>query len=322
MRRREFIAGIGSAAALPVVGRAQRRMPVVGFLGVGTPRPNAGFVVAFRQGLTEAGYTEGQNVAIEYVWRNTQSAPMRMLAAELVHHQVAAIAVFVNSGALAAKAATATIPIVFIYGGDPVNDGLVASLSKPGGNVTGVTSMITELGGKRLSILHDLVPGATIAFFSGDSRYLHVEEQRSEILSAANALGRQIIILETPTERDYEAAFTRIVQSQAGALIVGAFTFPNTNKIVALAAHYKVPAMYPSRDYVMAGGLMSYSAGYTDLYRQVGIYTGRILHGEKPADLPVQRPTKFEFVINLRTAKAIGIEIPGSLLAIADEVIE
>jgi putative tryptophan/tyrosine transport system substrate-binding protein len=235
---------------------------------------------------------------------------------------VAVIAVFVNSGALAAKAATATIPIVFMYGGDPVNDGLVASLSKPGGNVTGITSVITELGGKRLSLLRDLVPRAPIAFFSGDSRYLHVEAQRSEILSAANALGRQIIILETPADRDYEAAFSRIVQNQVGALIVGAFTFPNTNKIVTLAARYKVPTIYPSRDYVIAGGLMSYGAVNADLYRQAGVYTGRILHGEKPADLPVQRPTKFEFVVNLRTAKAIGIEIPPRLLAIADEVIE
>jgi putative tryptophan/tyrosine transport system substrate-binding protein len=323
MRRREFIASLGSAVAWPHVARAQQpAMPVIGFLGLGLPRPNADFVVAFRGGLAEAGYVEGQNVAIEYVWANAQSARMRVRAAGLVDHQVAVIVTFVNSAAHAAKAATARIPIVFMYGGDPVNDGLVASLSKPGGNVTGVTSMITELGGKRLSILHDLVPGAKIAFFSGDSRYLHVEEQRSEILSAANALGRQIIILETPTERDYEAAFTRIVQSQAHALIVGAFTFPNTNKIVALAAHYKVPAMYASRDYVMAGGLMSYSASYTDLYRQVGIYTGRILHGEEPADLPVQRPTKFEFVINLRTAKALGLNLPPTLLAIADEVIE
>src|SRR5258708_4488533 len=272
MRRRDFIAGLGGAAAAwPRAARAQQRMPVVGFIGLGTPRPNADFVVAFRQGLTEAGYTEGQNVAIEYLWRNSQSAPMRALAAELVHHQVAAIAVFVNSGALAAKAATATIPIVFMYGGDPVNDGLVASLNKPGGNVTGVTSIVTALGGKRLSLLRDLVPrAATIAFFSGDSRYLHVEEQRSEILSAANALGRQIIILETPTDRDYEAAFSRIIQSQAGALIVGAFTFPNTNKIVALAARYKVPTMYPSRDYVMAGGLMSYGAVYTHICRHGG----------------------------------------------------
>ena len=203
-----------------------------------------------------------------------------------------------------------------------MNDGLVASLNKPGGNVTGVTSIVTELGGKRLSLLRDLVPRAMIAFFPGDSRYLHVEEQRSEILSAANALGRQVIILETPTDRDYEGAFSRIVQSQAGALIVGAFTFPNTNKIVALAARYKVPTMYPSRDYVMAGGLMSCGTVYTNLCRQVGIYTGRILHVEKPADLPVQQPTKFELVINLKTAKALGLEIPRILLALADEVIE
>jgi ABC-type uncharacterized transport system substrate-binding protein len=324
IRRREFIAGLGGAAAWPLAARAQQpAMPVIGFLGLGLPRPNADFVVAFRGGLAETGYVEGQNVAIEYLWANAQSARMRVLAAGLVDHQVAVIVTFVNSAAHAAKAATARIPIVFMYGGDPVKDGLVAGLSQPGGNVTGVTDIITELGGKRLNLLRDLVPQVTtIAFFSGDSSYLHFAEQSSQMLSAALALGRQVIILETHSDRDYEAAFTRLNERQAGALIVGAFTFPNANKIVALAARYKIPTIYPNRGYVAAGGLMSYSAANTDLYRQVGIYAGRILKGEKPAGLPIQQPTKFELVINLKTAKELRLEIPRILLAQADEVIE
>jgi putative tryptophan/tyrosine transport system substrate-binding protein len=326
MRRRDFIVGLaGAAAAWPRAAHAQQTaMPVIGFLDWGSPRPNADFVVAFRQGLAETGYVEGQNVAIEYRWANGQSGRMPALAAELVQRQVAVvIPVLATSAARAARAATSTIPIVFAYGGDPVKDGLVASLNQPGGNVTGVTDIVTELGGKRLSLLRDLVPQATTAgFLSGDSSYLLYEEQRSEILAAARALERQIVILETRSDRDYEAAFTTLIQRKAGALVVGAFTFRNTNKILALAARYEIPTVYPGRGYVVAGGLMSYGAVRLDIFRQVGQYTGRILKGEKPADLPVVLPTKFEFVINLKTAKTLGLEIPPTLLALADEVIE
>ena len=266
--RREFISLLGGAAAWPLAVRAQQpAMPVVGFLGLGSPQP------------------------------------MGRLRA--------------------AKAATSTIPIVFAYGGDPVKGGLVASLSHPGGNVTGVTAINAELVSKWLSLAGDLVPQATtVGFFSGDSSYLAYEDRKSQILAAARALGRQVIILETRSDLDYEAAFKTLVQREAGALIVGPFAFRNTNEILALAARYKIPTIYPRRSYVEAGGLMSYAADYADTYRQAGVYTGRILAGAKPADLPVMLATKFELVINLKTAKALGLEISPTLLATAHEVIE
>jgi putative ABC transport system substrate-binding protein len=328
MRRREFITLLGSTVAPPILwplaARAQKpSMPVIGFLHWDSFRPDAGFVVAFRQGLAEVGYVEGQKVAIEYRSANGQFARLPALAAELVQSRVAAIAAVGALGpARAAKAATSTIPIVFAYGGDPVDDGLVASLNQPGGNVTGVTFDPGELGGKRLSLLRDLVPHATtLAFLSGDSSYSAYEDEKTKILAAAHALGRQVIILETHSDSDYEAAFTTLVQRQAGALIVGPFVFRNTNKIVVLAARYKIPTIYPNRGYVAAGGLMSYAANI-DMNRQAGNYTGRILKGVKPAELPVLQPTKFDLVINLKTAKALGLEIPAMLLVLADEVIE
>ena len=225
--------------------------------------------------------------------------------------------------ALAAKAATSTISIVFAYGGDPVKDGLVGGLNHPGGNITGVTAINAELVSKRLSLVGDLVPQTTaIAFLSADLNSILYEDQKSQMLTAARALGRQVIILETRSERDYEMAFKTLVERGAGALVVGPFAFRNTNEILALAARYKIPAIYPRRDYVERGGLMSYAADYADTFRQAGIYTGRILKGEKPVDLPVVQATKFELVINLNSAKALGIAIPGTLLAIANEVIE
>jgi putative ABC transport system substrate-binding protein len=327
IRRREFITLLGGAAAWPLVARAQQpAMPVVGFLGLGSPRPMGRLVAAFRQGLAKAGYVEGQNVAIEFRWADfSQSARLPALAAELVHRQVAVIFTGGFGGpAFAAKAATSTIPIVFAYGGDPVKGGLVASLSHPGGNVTGVTAINAELVSKWLSLAGDLVPQATtVGFLSGDSSYLaFYEDQKSQILAAARALGRQVIILETRSDLDYEAAFKTLVQREAGALIVGPFAFRNTNEILALAARYKIPTIYPRRDYVEAGGLMSYAADYADTFRQAGVYTGRILAGAKPADLPVMLATKFELVINLKTAKALGLEISPTLLATAHEVIE
>ena len=325
MKRRQFIVLLGSAAAWPLAARAQQpAMPTVGFLGSGSPQPMGRLVAAFRQGLAKAGYVEGQNVAIEFRWAGSQSARLPALAAELVHRQVAVIFTGGFGGpAFAAKAATSTIPIVFAYGGDPVKGGLVASLSHPGGNVTGVTAINAELVSKWLSLAGDLVPQATtVGFFSGDSSYLAYEDRKSQILAAARALGRQVIILETRSDLDYEAAFKTLVQREAGALIVGPFAFRNTNEILALAARYKIPTIYPRRDYVEAGGLMSYAADYADTFRQAGVYTGRILAGAKPADLPVMLATKFELVINLKTAKALGLEISPTLLATAHEVIE
>ena len=325
--RRELLAALGGAAvAWPLTASAQQQqaMPVIGFLGLGSPQPMGRLVAAFRQGLAKAGYVEGQNVAIEFRWAGSQSARLPALAAELVHRQVAVIFTGgFGSPIRAAKAATSTIPIVFAYGGDPVKGGLVASLSHPGGNVTGVTAINAELVSKWLSLAGDLVPQATtVGFFSGDSSYLAYEDRKSQILAAARALGRQVIILETRSDLDYEAAFKTLVQREAGALIVGPFAFRNTNEILALAARYKIPTIYPRRDYVEAGGLMSYAADYADTYRQAGVYTGRILAGAKPADLPVMLATKFELVINLKTAKALGLEISPTLLATAHEVIE
>jgi putative tryptophan/tyrosine transport system substrate-binding protein len=325
MRRREFITLLGGAAAWPVAVRAQQpTAPVVGFLDLGSPsRLMERLVAAFREGLAKAGYVEGQNVKIEFRWANSQSARLPTLAAELVDRQV--VVIFTGgwlAPALAAKAATSTIAIVFAYGGDPVKDGLVVGLNRPGGNITGVTAINAQLVSKWLSLASDLVPQAmTIAFLSGDYSIAY-EDQRSQLLAAARALGRQVVILETHSDRDYEMAFKTLVQREAGALVVGAFAFRNTNEILALAARYKIPTIYPRRDYVDRGGLMSYAADYADTFRQAGIYTGRILKGEKPANLPVVQATKFEFLINLKTAKALGLTLPPGLLAIADEVIE
>jgi putative ABC transport system substrate-binding protein len=321
MKRREFMTLLGGGAiAWPLSARAQQpAMPVVGFLGYWeSPKSISGSLVALRQGLAEAGFVEGRNVAIEYRWANYRFDRLQALATELVRRPVAVIvAAGFGAPVVAAKAATSTIPIVFTYGGDPVRDGYVASLNRPGGNVTGVAAINSELGGKRLGLLRDLVPQATtVAFLS-----LPAEAERNQLLAAARELGRQLVILEVQSVRDYEAAFTTLVHRQAGALVVGA-TALDTDKIVELVARYKIPAIYPRRDYVEAGGLMSYAADYNDIFRQAGTYTGRILKGEKPADLPVSLPTKFELVINLKTAKALGLEIPPLLLAIADEVIE
>jgi ABC-type uncharacterized transport system substrate-binding protein len=326
MKRREFITLLGGAvAAWPLVVRAQQpAMPVVGFLDLGSPRLMERMVAAFRQGLAKAGYVEGQNVAIEFRWADSQSDRLAALATDLVHRQVAVIFTGGWGGtAHTAKAATSTIPIVFAYGGDPVKDGLVAGLNRPGGNVTGVTATNSQLVSKWLSLVGDLIPKATpIAFLSGDSSSIAYEDQKSQMLAAARVQGRQVIVLETRSERDYEMAFKTLVQREAGGLIVGPFAFRNTNAILALAARNKIPTIYPRRDYVERGGLMSYAADYADTFRQAGIYTGRILKGEKPADLPVVQATKFELLINLRTAKALDLTFPPGVLAIADEVIE
>jgi putative ABC transport system substrate-binding protein len=324
LRRREFIAGLGGAAVSPLAARAQQpAMPVIGYLYSGTPQPSG--VAAFRKGLSEAGYVEGRNVAIEYRFAHNENDRLPELAADLVRHRVAVIATPGSVlAALAAKSATTTIPIVFAIGNDPVQAGLVPSLNRPGGNVTGVTAMAMELGAKRLGLLHELVPGAT-RFAALVGRYNpNLELATTEMNTAASAFGRPIEILLAGTNREIDTAFASLVEKRAEALVVyPAPLFGNRRvQIVTLAARLAVPAIYSSREFAEAGGLMSYGTNNTDQLRYSGIYTGRILKGEKPADLPVQRPTKFEFVINQQTARTLGITVPPTLFAIADEVIE
>jgi putative ABC transport system substrate-binding protein len=325
LRRREFIGLVGGGAAWPLAAMAQQpALPVVGFLNFwASPDPNAALLRAFRRGLVETtGYVEGQNVAIEYRGANGQSARLPALAAELVRRQVAVIvAAQFSSPALAAKAATSTIPIVFMYGGDPVHDGLVASLNRPGGNVTGVAFINSQLGGKRLSLLRDLVPQARTVgiLFSADPRFY--EDQKAQMLEAVGALGLELVIVER-AGRDYEAAFATLAERKVQALIVSANVFGNFEALIALSARHKIPTIYPNRNYVVAGGLMSYGGSFDGIWRQVGNYTGRILKGAQPTDLPVVRSTKFDLAINLKTAKALGLEMPKILLIQADEVIE
>jgi putative ABC transport system substrate-binding protein len=328
MRRREFITLLSGAAAWPLAAGAQQRtMPVIGFLGLGSPSPNpASSGNPFRDGLKEAGYVPGQNVAIEFSWANFQPSLLPRLAADLVRRQVAVI---VTTGspyaAVAAKAATSTIPIVFMLGDDPLKYGLIDSFNRPGGNVTGVS--FPALASKRLNLLLELVPQVTrVGYLSGPRESPVFEEMTSDMLAAGTALGRDIIVLEV-RRLDFEAAFATLVEQRAGALIVGNYTLfydsRNRDRILEQAARHKIPTTYPGRVFAVDGGLMSYDADSMAAVRQVGAYyVGRILKGAKPADLPVQQPTKFQLVINLKTATALGIEVPPTLLAIADEVIE
>jgi putative ABC transport system substrate-binding protein len=321
MRRREFVTLLGGTAALwPLKARAQEpSLPTIGFLGSwASPKPVEHSLVAFRQGLAAVGFVEDQNVTIEYRWGNFQFDRLKALAADLVRHPVSVIvAAGFGAPVLAAKAATSTIPIVFTYGGDPVRDGLVANLNRPEGNVTGAATINSELGGKRLNLLRDLIPQATtVAFLSRPN-----DDEKNQLSAAARELGRELVLLEIRGIRDYEAAFLTLVSRQAKGLVVGAAPL-NDNKILELVARYKVPAIFQRREQVEAGGLMSYGADYADVFRQAGIYTGRILKGEKPSNLPVMLSAKFEFIINLKTAKALGLEIPPTLLATADAVVE
>jgi putative tryptophan/tyrosine transport system substrate-binding protein len=325
MRRREFIALGGAAVvSLPVAAQAQQqKMPVVGFLRSATLTDATAFVTGFRQGLKEEGYVEGQNVAIEFRAADNHPDRLPALLAELIGIPVSVIAA--NSvAAIAAKSATATIPIVFASGDDPVRDGLVASLNRPGGNVTGVSFISGELGAKRLQLLGQIAPkGSTIATLVNPGT-LETDDDRRDVQAAAQKFGQPLIVLEVVNDRDIETAFNTIVQRGAGAVLVGpgAFLTSKRQLLIDLAARYRLPASYSLRDSAVAGGLMSYGADLADAYRQAGNYVGRILKGAKPADLPVQQPTKFELVINLKTAKALGLTVPPTLLALADEVIE
>jgi putative ABC transport system substrate-binding protein len=325
MRRREFITLLGSAAvSWPVATQAQQpTMRVIGFLHAGSPEPN--LVAAFRKGLSETGYVEGQNVAIEFRWAEGQYDRLPEFAADLIHRGVAVIATPDSTPAsLAAKAATTTIPIVFGTGGDPIALGLVTSLNRPGGNVTGYSMLNTQLAAKRLGFLHELVPGAAhfVALVNPNSQL--TDPTIKDLQAGAATIGLQIEILSAGSDHEIDAAFASLAQKPGSTLIVtpDQFFVVRDAQIVALAARHAVPAIYPRREFPIAGGLMSYGPNFVDAYQQVGIYTGRILKGEKPADLPVQQSTKFELVINLKTAKALGLGVPLHLQQLADEVIE
>jgi putative ABC transport system substrate-binding protein len=323
MRRREFILALGGAAAWPLAARAQQAMPVIGFLNSTSADRYGHVVAAFRKGLSEAGYVEGQNVAIEYRWAEGQYERLPALAADLVRQQVRVIAANA-AAAVAAKAATSTIPIVFNTGVDPVELGLVDSLTQPGHNLTGVSNLNAELGPKSLELMHEMLPAATTLAALVNPNLPGAESLRRDMLAAAGRLRLHLRILHASAEHDFDPSFAKVRQINAGGLVIGpdAFFTNRSEQLAAVALRHSVPTVFQYREFPAAGGLMSYGMSITDIYRQIGIYTGRILKGEKVADLPVQQATKVELIINLKTAKALGLTVPPTLLARADEVIE
>ena len=321
--RRTFIAALSGAAAWATTAHAQ--LPVVGFLSANPPAPSAHYTAAFRAGLADVGYTEGKNVLIEYRWAEGHLERLPRLAVDLIRHQVAVI--FTGGGdvaALVAKGATSTIPIVFTSGYDPVQLGLVASLNRPGGNVTGTTLIAGQLGAKRVELLHELVPQIGDIAVLVNPNNPNTERDSADVKAAASAIGIQVHMLEATTGPEIDAAFASLMEQKCGALLVSpdAFFLSNRDRLVRWAARQAVPAVYYTRDYADAGGLLAYGANFASMYRQGGRYVGRILKGEKPGNLPVIQPTKFELVINLKTAKSLGLDVPPALLARADEVIE
>jgi putative ABC transport system substrate-binding protein len=325
MRRREFIAGLGGAAALSLAARAQQAaVPVIGFLNTQSAEGSKFVTVAFLQGLKETGYVDGQNVAIEYRWADDGYDRLPSLAANLVRRGVAVIVAGGTQAALAAKAATRTIPIIFATGMDPVAAGLVASLNRPGANLTGSAYLSAELAPKELQLLRELIPDAAVFGVLADPALPTTPSIIADLQAAARTLGLQLVVANARTDSDFEMAFATFTQQLVAAVLVSASAFfsRRTEQLVALAARHALPAMFQYREGAVAGGLMSYGSSFGYFYRQVGIYTGRILKGEKPADLPVQQITKIDLVINLKTAKALGLTIPETLLATADEVIQ
>jgi len=324
VRRRAFMALLGTAAALSPAAQAQQPMPVIGYLSVGSPETDDFRLTPFRQGLNETGYVEGRNVAIEYRWAQGQNDRLPPLAADLVRRQVAVIATVGPPSALAAKAATASIPIVFVVGIDPIQAGLIASLNRPGGNITGVAILSAELAAKRLDLLHELVPTATLVALLVNPTNAVSDSMTRNLQDAARSRGLQVHILRASTASEIDAAFGALVELRAGALVLGGDPFFTNQRaqIVALAARHAVPAIYGVRLFPAAGGLMSYGTDLADSFRQAGVYAGKILKGAKPADLPVEQAVKVELVINLKTAKTLGLTIPLTLSGRADEVIE
>ena len=326
MRRRKFIKLIGGAAATwPLAAWARQAMPVIGFLSTGSPQSDVFRLAAVRQGLVEAGYVEGRNFVFEHRWAEDQYERLPALAAELVRRGVALIVTGGGStSTVAAKSATATIPIVFVTGTDPIKLGLVASLNRPGGNITGVSFLVNTLVAKQFEVLHEAVPKTALIGYLVNPTYTNAEADTRNVLAAAEVVGQKLLLVQAHTDSELEAAFVTLTQQRAGALVVGAdpFFFDRRDKLVELAARQKVPAIYFLREFASAGGLMSYGTSITEAYRIVGLYAGRILKGEKPAELPVQQSTKVELVVNLKTAKALGLTVPPALLARADEVIE